>query len=81
MHHHANSKQSMKRKHADSTRSNITKDEQAVQDLCACTTEIKCDPLDQINKSLCSLQSSIPASETLAAGFKSAKVDGVQILK
>ena len=34
-----------------------------------------------MNKSLCSRQSGIPASETLAADFKSAKVDGVQTLK
>ena len=44
MHNHANSKQSMKRKHVDSTCSKIKKDEQAVQDLCACITEFKCDP-------------------------------------
>ena len=60
-HRHANSKQSIKRKHADSTRSNIKTDEQAVQDLCACITEFNCDSLKQMNKSLCSLQSVIPA--------------------
>ena len=44
-------------------------------------SEFKCDPFDKINKSLYSLQSGIPASETLSADFKSANVDGVQTLK
>ena len=69
------------RKHADSTRSKIRKDEQAILDLSPCFIEFKCDPFDLSNISLYSLQSSMQASDTLAADFESAKDDGVQKLK
>ena len=78
IHHHAEFKKESRIKHADCSPSKIKKDEQAVQDISACLTEFMCDPFDQVNQTLRSLQSGIPASNSLALDLKSAKFDGIQ---
>lgn len=76
VHRHGNCKGRGTEKHADCSSSKMRKDEQAVKDISACLTEFKCDPFDSANQTLRSLQSGIPASETLAADLKSAWEDG-----
>ena len=49
-----------------------------MQDISACLTEFMCDPFDQVNQTLRSLQSGTPASNSLALDLKSAKFDGLQ---
>ena len=64
------------KKHADSSKSRTKTDEQDVQDVSAFFNEFKCDPFDERDQSLRSLQSGIIASEALSADLKSAKQDG-----
>lgn len=55
--HHANHKKEGSRKHADCSLSKMRIDEQALQDISACLTEFHCDPFDQSDQTLRSLQS------------------------
>lgn len=76
VHHHANRKGHRKAEHADCSSSRRRKDEQAVQDISSCLNEFECDPFDHTNQTLRSLQSGIPASDSLAVDLASAKTDG-----
>ena len=76
VHHQANRKSHRKAEHADCSSSKIRKDEQAVQDISSCLNEFECDPFDHTNQTLRSLQSGIPASDSLAVDLASAKEDG-----
>ena len=81
VHFHANHKGHRKSEHADCSSSRIRKDEQAVQDISSCLNEFECDPFDHTNQTLRSLQSGIPASDSLAVDIASAKEDGVSKVK
>lgn len=76
VHRHANHKRRGSRQHADCAPRKMKIDEQSVQDIGACLTEFHCDPFDQSDQTLRSLQSGIEASLVLSADFKSAKADG-----
>ena len=81
VHRHADYEKQTRKKHADSSQSRTKTDEQAVQDISACFNEFKCDPFDERDQSLRSLQSGIAASEALSADLKSAKEDGQRKVK
>ena len=74
--HHAYRKENMSEKHVDCSKSKMKMDEQAIQDLSNCFAEFKCNPFDECDQSLRSLQSGIPATEVLASDLQSAKEDG-----
>lgn len=78
VHRHVNLKRQGSRKHADCSPRKMKIDEQSVQDISACLNEFHCDPLDQSDPTLRSLQSGIQASPVLCADLKSAKADGQQ---
>ena len=78
VHRHASHKRQGSRKHADYSPSKIKIDEQYVQNISLCFTEFSCDPFDQSDRTLRSLQSGIQASTAFSEDLKSAKADGTQ---
>ena len=66
--------------HSENAKSQISKDEQAVQDLEACLKEWESNPWDLSSSSLRTLDSGRIASESLIADFESAKETGDTIV-
>ena len=69
-------KQKDKTLHADCMPRQVELDEQAVRGILECITEFDCNPFDDKDQMLRSLQSGVPASISLAEDFSTAKADG-----
>ena len=74
-------KQRNKTPHVDCTPRQIELDEQAMQDILQCITEFDCNPFDDKDQTLRSLQSGLPASTSLVDDFSTAKADGAAKLE
>ena len=81
IHNDANMKQRNKTPHVDCTPRQIELDEQAMQDILQCITEFDCNPFDDKDQTLRSLQSGLPASTSLVDDFSTAKADGAAKLE
>ena len=66
--------------HKENSTKRLLQDERAVQDLDRCIIEFACDPFNETNPTLRSLQSGMVASDQLIADFETAYVDAYAVV-
>ena len=62
--------------HAENSKIQLCKDEKEIQNIVSCFLEFQCDPFDESNIKLTSLQSGQIAMDELVQDFKTAHADG-----